>query len=154
MKIIKFGNREYVQRHDAICVLLMDGNDNYLLVKQDRAVFGQQFEIPAGKIESNETPYEAAKREVLEETGYDVTDLTYIGVYYPSVEYTTETIYCYFAFVEGKQKKQKLDDGEKIDLVWVSNEEMIDLIEGGKIKDSKTILAYYKFNFPLDSLRA
>ncbi|CAI2162012.1 2928_t:CDS:2 [Funneliformis geosporum] len=58
------------------CVAIQNKNNDYLLVYNKKYA---KWQIPGGKIESNETPLEAAKREVFEETNLVVKDLEKIG---------------------------------------------------------------------------
>ncbi|KGP70882.1 RNA deprotection pyrophosphohydrolase [Pontibacillus yanchengensis] len=58
------------------------------------------LEFPGGKVEEGETPEEAAKREVMEETGGVVEDLTYIGQYYVDGKGGCIIKNIYFAHIE------------------------------------------------------
>lgn len=65
----KKAKRECV-RHNGGAAVLCVINDEILLVKQFRYLYGKEiYEIPAGKLEKNENPVMAAARELEEETG-------------------------------------------------------------------------------------
>jgi 8-oxo-dGDP phosphatase len=55
-------------RHDAVFVVALDGEDRVLLVEVDRHTVGASLEVPAGGSDG-EPPLDAARRELLEETG-------------------------------------------------------------------------------------
>jgi len=65
--------REIVRHRGSVVILAVDGGSRpkVLLERQYRyAAQGELWELPAGKIDANEDPLVAAKRELLEETGY------------------------------------------------------------------------------------
>ena len=65
---------------DAVIVFTLTCDMHVLLVKQLRPARGHEtLEIPAGGIEENETPREAALREVREETGYEIAEIYELG---------------------------------------------------------------------------
>ena len=62
--------REIVHHHGGACILPVDADGNITLVRQFRYAFGEEiWELPAGKLEAGEDPFEAAKRELSEECG-------------------------------------------------------------------------------------
>ena len=64
-------SREVVERPDTVSILAIDDRGRVLLVRQFRYAVGQDtLEIPAGTIDPGETPAEAARRELREETGF------------------------------------------------------------------------------------
>ena len=69
--------REVLQKKNVVAVLAMTEDERVLLCAQPRAGSNQRtsIEIPAGLIDGGETPEEAAKRELLEETGYEATEM-------------------------------------------------------------------------------
>ena len=104
------------------------------------------MEIPAGKLELNENHHDAGKRELLEETGNECSEYTFLGKIYPTPAYITENIYMYLA--KGlTYKGQHLDSDEFLDVVKVPMDKAMEMVMNGEIKDSKTqigvLKAYY-----------
>jgi 8-oxo-dGTP diphosphatase len=65
-------------------------NDTLVLVKKSRGPYKGKLDLPGGRIEHAETPLEALKREVAEETGIILTEATLCDVYSMSVKYEAE----------------------------------------------------------------
>lgn len=143
-KIVK---RDIVKTSNGSAVLAFFDDDSILLCKQYRAPVGKiLYEIPAGKIEENETPREGGIRELLEETGYICDNATLMVSIYTSPGFSTEKIYLFLAKVsEDKKTLQKLDPNEYIEFVKVPIEQVIKMINNDEIQDGKTITAitYY-----------
>lgn len=136
--------REEVVHSGGVGVLAVNGN-KVLLVKQFRYAYGEEvIEIPAGKLEKDENPYEAGIRELEEETGLKATSLKELITLYPSPGYTNEKIYVYLCkdFTVGKQK---LDDGEFLSYYWENLATAYKQIKEGKIKDAKTVCALLEY---------
>ena len=65
--------------HESVCVVIVNEKDEIMMIQSKRYVTSRlEWEIPAGRIESNESPENAAMRECLEETGCTLKDLTYL----------------------------------------------------------------------------
>lgn len=113
-----------------------------VLVSQYRFPLKKEtLEIPAGKVEKNESPQKAAKRELLEETGFIAKNLEKICKFYPTPGYSNE---CLWLFRAKNLKKdiQRLEKGELIKKInLVEPKKALSLIKRGKIQDGKTILA-------------
>lgn len=72
-----------VEPPGVICVVLSAAGD-FVMVRQPRpAIEGYTFEFPAGSIDAGETPEDAVRREVREETGMEVTALACVGEMHP-----------------------------------------------------------------------
>lgn len=137
--------REVVHHHGGACVLPVDANGNVTMVRQFRYALGEElWELPAGKLEAGEDPFEAAKRELSEECGLTADTYTELGVVYPTVGYDSEKIYLWAA--EGLHAVgQHLDAGEFLDVVKMPFAQALGLVMDGTIRDSKTQIALLKY---------
>lgn len=137
--------REVVHHHGGACVLPVDADGNVTMVRQFRYALGEElWELPAGKLEAGEDPFEAAKRELSEECGLTADTYTELGVVYPTVGYDSERIYLWAA--EGLHTVgQHLDAGEFLDVIKMPFAQALGLVMDGTIKDSKTQIALLKY---------
>ena len=105
------------------------------------------YEIPAGKLEKGEDPYDAAIRELEEETANKASKLDYLGVIYPTCGYSDEKIYLYLT-TNTVITKTNFDNYEFLVCDFYSFDEVLNMIKDGRIKDAKTICAiqYYLLN--------
>ena len=115
-----------------------------MLVRQFRAPYRETiYEIPAGKLEKGENPYEAAIREFSEECGCTAERFEYVGELYPTPGYCGEIIRLYFA--SGLQfGNQNLDEDERLDVYRVPLEEAFACCMNGEFKDAKTQIGIMK----------
>ena len=98
----------------------------------------------AGKLEADEDPFEAAKRELSEECGLTADNFIDLGVVYATVGYDSEKIYLWAA-TGLHSTAQHLDAGEFLDVVKMPFDEALGLVMDGTIKDSKTQVALLKY---------
>lgn len=121
----------------AVVPLLSDGS--VVLIKQYRHCVGDAiWEIPAGRLEPDESPMDCAKRELVEEVGFKATNLQKLAEIYSAPAYCTEIIYIFLA-TELIADKQELEDDEIINVVTVPFAEAIEKVKAGEIKDAKTV---------------
>ncbi len=123
----------------AVAPFLDDGR--ILMVRQYRYAIGREtLEIPAGKTDPGETVEVCARRELLEETGYEAGLLRRIFAYYPAIGYSDEVIEIFEA--RNLEKKNDFVDENEISKVEILTlDEVRDLVGREKITDSKTILS-------------
>ena len=125
--------------HPGGVVVVAQKDESVLMVKQYRyPIHSTQFELPAGKLEKGEDPFEAAKRELLEETGYYAKNWSSLGFIYTSPGICTEKLYLYKAdelYFEG----QMPDEGEIIDCFEMKLDQILKMVKNGEINDAKTI---------------
>lgn len=131
--------REVVMHPGGVVVAAFTDNNEILMVKQYRYPTKQELiELPAGKLEYNEDPDEAIKRELEEECGYQATSWEKISSVYATPGFCTEKIGLYKATGLVKTKRN-LDDGELLDYFAVPIEEVWEMVISGKIQDMKTV---------------
>ena len=94
----KTATREVVHHHGGACIVPYFEDGTICMVRQFRYAMQQElWELPAGKLEKGENPFEAAKRELEEECGLTADKYTSLGEFYPTVGYDTEIIYTWVA---------------------------------------------------------
>ena len=102
---------EMIEQGNAVAVLALQ-KDDIILVREFRFPIGYVLEIPAGNVDSGETPLKAIKRELLEETGYKAGKIKHLMKFYPKLGYNTQIIDCYVATDLIKITEQNLEEGE------------------------------------------
>ena len=136
--------REIIEHSGGACVLYVE-EGKVLFVRQYRYAYGESlYEIPAGKLERNEQPMYAAKRELTEEAGIETNNLKLLCVMYPTPGYTNEKIYIYQAF-DGKRTDRKPDEDEFLDVVWIPLVQVKEMLKKGEFKDGKTVIALQSY---------
>ncbi|MFP3279360.1 MAG: NUDIX hydrolase [Candidatus Micrarchaeota archaeon] len=139
-----------IEENDAVAVLAVV-DDHIILEKQYRPAIGKYiYELPAGhiEIEENESPINAAIREMREETGYTPKKVSFLFKGYPMPGTNTAMVYFYLAedLSEGIANPEADED---ISVVKVSLEDAMKMIRFGEIIDLKTItgIIYYYYIF-------
>ena len=89
--------------------------------------------LPAGYIELGEKPIEAAKRELVEETGYTSREFIPMGAFYQDQGCSGAYNHYYIALDCKKVSEQKLDESEYIKYVLVDDKELEELLDNGYI---------------------
>lgn len=135
----KVAGREIVEHRGAVAILPVTGDKKIVMVKQYRKPADKElWEIPAGKLEQDESPDECARRELEEETGYS-GKLKKIFEFYTSPGFSNEYLHLYTAtdLVPGTQH---LDPDELLDLREFTMDEIKKMTMSGSIKDAKTLI--------------
>ena len=130
-----------VVKHSGGVVILAKKEDKILLVKQFRYPLKEVlYELPAGKLEYGEDPFEAAKRELEEETGYCANKWSDLGYVYTSPGYSDEKLYLYQA-EDLEFTHCHPDEGEIIEPLEYKYDDVLKMINNGEISDAKTLCA-------------
>jgi ADP-ribose pyrophosphatase len=141
----KTTTREIVEHSDCITVVPLDNEDRVLLVRQFRKpVEKELLEIPAGGIEAGETPADAVRRELQEETGFYPNKLEDLGGFYASPGYSTEYLYLFLA-TDLVPRRLEAEDTDEIEVARVPVKDIPNLIESGQICDAKSVAALLRF---------
>ena len=137
--------RDVVRHSGSVVVLAVDessGSPRVLLEKQYRHAAGRfLLELPAGRIDEGENELHAAKRELLEETGYAADEWTRLTVIHTAIAYTDEAIDIFLARRLRKLREAALDAGEFVDTLVVPFAEAIAMVRNGRITDAKSVAA-------------
>jgi ADP-ribose pyrophosphatase len=130
--------REYVVHPGAVMMLAFVDDDTILLERQFRYPKLRHFiELPAGKLESDEPPLATARRELIEECGYEAAQWWPIAALDPSIGYSTEVIHL-FGARDLTHVGARLDEGEHLETFEVKIAEALEWVRDGIITDTKT----------------
>lgn len=135
----KESGREVVEFSGAVAIVPVTEAMEVLMVSQYRYAVGEVLmEIPAGKMDRQESPEQCAHRELKEETGCTASSLTKLSEFYTTPGFTTELMHVYLAqgLTFGEQNP---DEDEFVKVEVVPLKEAIQKIFDGQIRDGKTI---------------
>ena len=127
---------------DGVIVIVKKEN-RILLIKQYRPELDiYSTEFPGGGIKNNrESPTEAAKREVREETGVIIKDCKNISKIFPSI-HLKNWLHVFIAEFH-EQGPQSVDSDEKIsETLWITKDHVEDIISNNQITSAQTIAAF------------
>ncbi len=134
--------RDIVRHSGSVVILAVDesrGEPYVLLERQYRHAAGRYlYELPAGRIDEGEGELKAAKRELLEETGYTARNWKRILYFWASPGFVAESMAIYLARELTAGAAQPEAD-EAIELHLVPLKEAVGMVMSGKIHDGKTI---------------
>lgn len=139
-----FEIHRFIVRHPGSAVMMaVDDGNRVLLVRQFRLPAKQElWELPAGRLDPGESPLEAAKRELREETGYQAKDWIELASFWPSPGYVDEKMSLFLASNLTPGPQEQMED-ERIEMRWFDENELTNLIRAGEIRDGKTLIGFY-----------
>lgn len=133
--------RGTVQHNGSAVMMAVDERGRILLVRQYRLpVRDYLWELPAGRLDPGETPLDAARRELKEETGYEAAEWRELISFYPSPGFVAERMTVFVAQRLTEGKPDPMDD-ERIECRWFEPDELREWIAAGRIADAKTLVA-------------
>ncbi|WP_028454845.1 NUDIX domain-containing protein [Chitinilyticum litopenaei] len=135
--------REYVVHPGAVMILPVLPDGRILMERQYRYPLHRVFiEFPAGKLDEGEGAEACGRRELLEETGYSAARWEQLGVIHPLISYTNEEIHVFLA--QGLQAgAAQLDEGEFVECIAMTLEELVAGVLDGSITDGKTVAGIF-----------
>lgn len=153
-------------KHSFSLVVATDRSGNFICVRQYRHGIDEiTTEFPAGGIEyakeenaasepcitkeniiaSEDEAFEAAKRELREETGYTSDNWTHLLTIPANATISNSNVHIYCATNCTLSASQELDDTEFLNVVLLNETELLSAINGGDFKQALHVLAYYLF---------
>lgn len=137
--------KDVVRHNGSVVMLAVDERKNpadpdVILERQYRHAAGQYLiELPAGTRDPGEAPLAAAKRELIEETGYRAKKWTMLLKYFASPGFLGEWMQIYLARdIREGEAQPELD--ENIEILRMPLSEAMKLVAAGKIHDGKTLI--------------
>lgn len=134
---------EVVHHPGGAAVVAVNHSGEVCLLHQYRHVAdGPLWELPAGKLDADETPLKTAKRELLEEAGLTATRWQPLGRFFSSPGVFSEVIHLYLA-TQLQQEPRIPSPDEVFTIHSVDFDKAIEMIESGSICDAKTVMGLY-----------
>jgi ADP-ribose pyrophosphatase len=134
--------RSIVRHRGSAVMMAVDAKDRVMLVRQYRLPANQLlWELPAGKTDGGETVLQAARRELIEETGLRAKKWKKLVSFFPSPGYVEEKMTIFLATDLTAGESQPMED-ERIETRWFRKKEIRELIASNKILDAKTRIGF------------
>ncbi len=135
--------REVVEHPGGVSIAMEDEEGKFFVVTQWRYALGRvSKEFPAGKKEAGEDPFETARREIIEETGFEGEGFVRLGQMVPTGAYDTEIVDLYYCR-KGRHIGQHLDADENLYLATMTLDEIIEEALAGSLDDGKTVMSAF-----------
>ena len=136
--------REYVHHPGGAAVVALDGEGNVYLERQFRYPYHKVvMEIPAGKLEEGEDPFDAIRRELKEELGAEAGRWDALGHIMPSVGYTDEPLHLFLAR-DHTFGETHWDRDEYLEPFRLPFAEALEQAADGRLNDGKTVCALFR----------
>ena len=118
--------------YESVGIVIQNEKDEVLLIKANRYITqSKEWEIPAGRVDKGEQSVEAAIRETIEETGYEITNPKLVYKYNPT-NGSSDQVFLIYKATAGK-KIGKFDTNEVSDIKWVSKEAVAEMLKNNEI---------------------
>jgi len=131
---------------DWVNTIAITDEGKYLLIRQYRHGLGSTaYELCAGVVDPGEDPAEAAKRELLEETGYGGGRWEKLMTVSTNPATSTNWVHCFIARGVVRQHDQQLEPSEQITTHLVDGDELRRMMEDGSIVQSLHLCPLWRF---------
>ncbi len=137
--------REIVDHRGGVCVAILTPKDELIFVRQFRYSVGEVLlELPAGKLEKGEDPFEAMKREQREETGTAAENYVFLGNAYPTAGYSGEVIRLWACRLTEEGGALHLDQDEFLENERIPLQKAVEMVLQNELPDGKTQIGVLK----------
>ncbi len=144
----KSGTFYVIENPDWVNVIALTKERSVVLIEQFRHGVEQvTLEIPGGMVDTGEEPDVAARRELLEETGYTCDRMIHLGSSFPNPAIQSNVIHHFLAVDAEITAEVKFDDHESVVTSLVNIDEVPTLIREGRLRHSLVIAAFQFFAF-------
>ncbi|MEL7119422.1 MAG: NUDIX hydrolase [Bacteroidota bacterium] len=99
------------------------------------------LELPSGSVDPNESPEETIQRELLEETGYFFDTIIHLSTCAPNPANQSNLVHGFLALNGVKKQEQQLDESEQIELIMLTIEEFIELLNNNQLIQAMHVTA-------------
>lgn len=138
----------FLEAPDWINVIPIDERGRVVMIRQHR--YGSrllELEIPGGAVNPGERdPLNAAKRELLEETGYAAPRWVRLGFVHPNPAFHRNKCHLFLAVGARRVAKQNLDHGEEIEVTTVPMAAVPKLLSSGRIAHALIVAAFHRLH--------
>ena len=127
-----------------VTIVAITKNKQVVLIRQYRhGAKKVLLEFPGGGVDKGEAPVDAARRELLEETGYTSNTFIQIGIVSPNPSNHENQMVSFLALDAEKVKEQTLDDTEEISVLLMPLDETIQWVKNGGLLQSLHVSAFF-----------
>ena len=131
---------------DWVNTIAITKDGKFVFVRQYRYAIGKTVnELCAGVVEKGEDPMDAAKRELMEETGFGGGNWQEWMTISANPSTHTNLTHCYLATDVEPLGKQHLDQGEDLEPRIFSREEVLDMLQKGEIWQALMVAPLWKY---------
>lgn len=131
---------QLLEYDDEIMVFALTRKQEVVLIRQYRhGVQKPILELPGGSVDEGENPLDAAKRELMEETGYASDTFIQVGLSSPNPAMYTNRIYSFLAMNVERVGKQSVQDAEGVEVLLIPLDEFISMAKRGDFIHSLNI---------------
>ncbi|MCI0455258.1 MAG: NUDIX hydrolase [Candidatus Dadabacteria bacterium] len=133
-----------VEAPDWVNVVAITPDDEIILIEQYRhGIRSITLEIPGGMVDDGESPLEAGKRELLEETGYESNEWVCIGKINPNPAIQNNACYTYLATNAKMVQAPSFEGSEDIAVSLTPSTDIMSLVAEGEITHALVVVAFY-----------
>jgi ADP-ribose pyrophosphatase len=146
---------------DWVNVIPLTADNQVILIRQYRhGIREVTLEIPGGIVEGRDSPEEAARRELHEETGFRESGMVSLGFVHPNPAFLNNRCHTFVAKDVVRVGDQHQDEKEDIEVLLMPLKDIPGLIREGEIRHSLVLAAFYRFYMeylpkcPVSSMRS